>query len=179
MGFKIYYRSTQRVSIAHANAIRKAAEELSEGRTWLSCEPVGFYADRQDGRLAGGSKPNFLPHPDDVAAAASESLPDGTLRDVIEVLCQLSRDHGVDWQFSHDYDPGPIGFIRDGVCDADVLVQAEAFADLASDVLAEAEALLDPFPPSISGISHDGIDTEGPDEDEDGPQILPFEPRSS
>src|SRR5262249_55843343 len=115
MGFAIYYRSTRRVSPARANAIQEAAARLIEGRTCLSCEPVGFFADQEDGRLLGGSKPNFLPHPDDAAAAARESLTDGTVRDVIEVLCQLSRDHGVDWELSHDYDPGPIGFIRGGV----------------------------------------------------------------
>jgi hypothetical protein len=92
--------------------------------------------------LFGGSKPNFQPHPDDVASAAEEGLPDGTVLDLIDVLCQLSREHGVDWQFSHDYDLGPIGFIRGGVCDGRLREQVEAFADLGAflgDMTAEAE----------------------------------------
>jgi hypothetical protein len=126
---------------------------------------VGFFQNLSDGRLFGGSKPNFQPHPDDAAAAAREGLPDGNLRDLLEVLCQLSRDHAVDWEFSHDYDPGPIGFIRGGVCETRLRHQVEAFADL-GDVLTDVRAESD----------HPG-DEEGDDDDE-GPRILPFRPRT-
>jgi hypothetical protein len=136
MGFTLYYRSTRPVTEAKANAIRQAARAASAGRTWLGCEPPRFFGDLADGHLLGGSKPNFQPHPDDTAAAARSGLPNGTPRDLIEVLCQLSREHGVDWVFSHDHDPGPIGFIRAGVCDGRVLDQVEAFTELA-DVLDE------------------------------------------
>ncbi len=166
MGFTIYYRSTRRVSRARADAIRKAAAALNRGRTWLSCEPVGFFADQEDGRLLGGSKPNFLPHPDDAAAAAREALPDGTARDVVEILCQLSRDHGVDWEFHHDYDPGPIGFIRGGACEPRLLDQIDAFADL-GDILGDLTA----GPEGAANGRDDG------DEEEGGPRILPFQPR--
>jgi hypothetical protein len=97
VGFTIYYRSTRRLSPAKTNAIKRATDELCAGRTWLSCEPVCFFQDQKDGRLFGGSKPNFQPHPDDVAAAARDALPDGTVRDVIEILCRLSSDYEVDW----------------------------------------------------------------------------------
>ena len=156
MGFSIYYRSTQPVSPEEAAAIRRAADQASEGRTWLSCEPVHFFVEEpeDDGRLFGGSKPNFSPHSDDVASAASEGLPDGEVRDLFAVLCRLSRDHGIDWEISHDHEPGPVGYIRDGVCDARLRGLSEALADLAG-IIAEVE---------------DG----GPSDDDDGedPRIL-------
>lgn len=165
MGFAIYYRSTRRVSRARADAIDKAAERLCRGRTWLSCEPVGFYSDLKDGRLAGSSKPNFLPDPDDAAAAGREALPDGTALDMLEVLCQLSRDHGVDWELSHDHHPGPIGYVRGGACEGKLREQIEAFADL-GDILSDLEA---------GGESEPGGGEE--EGDDRGPQILPFPTR--
>jgi hypothetical protein len=157
MGFRIHYRTTKPVNAEQADAIRGSAESLVHGRTWLSCEPVGFYSELEDGRLAGGSKPNFMPHPDDVASAERENLPDGTLLDVLDILCALSKEHGVDWEFSHDFDPGPVGFIRDGVCDLRLKQQLNAIAELADDLQGELD-----------------ID-EGDETDEDnGPSILPF-----
>lgn len=135
MGFTVTYRSTKQVPPETADAIEAAADQACEGRTWLSCEPVCFFSRDVDGTLWGGSKPNFQPHPDDVAAAASEDLPDGTIRDVLDILCQLSREHSVDWSIGHDHDPH-IGFIRGGLCDDEVLAQIEAFADL-SDMLSD------------------------------------------
>src|SRR5947199_172826 len=98
MGFTIYYRSTRPVAKAEADAIHQAAREANVGRTWLGCEPVHFFPGVEAGHLLGGSKPNFEPHPDDAAASAGEGLPDGTVRDVLDVLCRLSRDHAIDWE---------------------------------------------------------------------------------
>jgi hypothetical protein len=134
MGFSIYYRSTRPVNPAEADALREAARAACAGRTWLSCEPIHFFAGQEDGHLFGGSKPNFQPHPDDAAAAAREGLPDGTARDLLDILGLLSRDHAVDWDLSHDH--GPVGYIRGGVCDQHVLDQIEALADL-GDILGE------------------------------------------
>jgi hypothetical protein len=135
MAFAVYYRSTQPVSAETTRAVKKSCDELCRGRTWLGCEPVGFYPDHDDRHMSGSSKPNFQPHPDDVASAAREGLPDGTTRDMLDILCQLSRDHGIDWELRHDYSNGPIGYIRGGVCDGPVLSQIEALADL-GDILA-------------------------------------------
>ena len=135
MGFTVYYRSTRPVGTAEADAIRRAADAADEGRTWLGCEPVHFFVGDDDGHLFGGSNPNFQPHPDDSAAAALEGLPDGTTRDMLDILYRLSRDHGVDWALSHDHDPA-VGYIKAGVCDDLALAQIEAFADL-GDILGE------------------------------------------
>jgi hypothetical protein len=131
MGFRVYYRTARPVSPAEADALRDALGEANRGRTWLSCEPVHFYDDLEEGRLLGGSKPNFLPDPDDAASAASEGLPDGALPDLIEVLCRLSRDHGVDWEFRHDEVPWSQGSIRGGVADDELLGMIEALDGLA------------------------------------------------
>lgn len=160
MGFTIQYRTTRPIDDAQANAIRAAANGLNAGRTWLSCEPVHFYQGQQGGRLAGFSKPNFMPHPEDAAEAEALGLPDGKIRDAIDVLCELSRAHGVDWEFAHDYDPGPIGFIQNGIADARLLEQIDGIAGL-TDMMDEGF---------------------GDDEDEydegDGPPILPFRPKN-
>lgn len=163
MGFSLYYRTLEPVGVDRAEAIRTAAASLSRGRTWLSCEPVHFYPDQEDGRLSGGSKPNFNPHPDDRAAAAREGLPDGTARDLLDILCELSREYGVDWSISHDHDPGPIGFIRAGGCDPRVRDKVEALADVAD----------------LIGGMLDEFDEAGPYPDDGGddpPRILPFRP---
>jgi hypothetical protein len=158
MGFTVYYRSTRPVSQAEAEAVEQSVDDLCRGRTWLGCEPVGLFPGQADGHLFGGSKPNFQPHPDDAAAAARSGLPDGTTRDMLDILCQLSRDHGVDWEISHDYSDGPVGYVRDGVCDEAVLAQVEGFADL-GDILAGLEA-----------------ERDAGSDDDDGPPILPFRP---
>jgi hypothetical protein len=135
VGFSINYRSTRPVTAEEAKVIDEAADGLSQGRSWLSSEPV-FFARLDDGHLAGSSKPNFQPHPDDAAEAAKSGLPDGTSLDVLEILRLLSRDHGVDWELSHDYSDGPIGFIRAGITDPEVANQLTAFADL-GDIIAD------------------------------------------
>jgi hypothetical protein len=141
VGFSVYYRSTGPVDTGRAEAIARSAAELCRGRTWLHCEPVWFFPGSADGHLLGGSKPNFLPHPVDAESAERSGLPDGTARDMLDVLARLSLDYGVDWEISHDYSGGPIGLIRDGVCEEGVLTHIEAFADLADGLSEELEGL--------------------------------------
>lgn len=176
MGFSIYYRSTRPVSPARADAVAEAALDLCRGRSWLGCEPVGFFPETGDGHLMGGSKPNFQPHPDDAASARS-GLPDGTTRDLIDILCRLSRDHQVDWELMHDHSDGPVGYIRRGVCDDEVLALAEGVAGL-GDIL---EGLMDDFEPQIDGFpspaTGSGERDEDDEDDDGGPSILPFRPK--
>jgi len=133
MSFSIRYALTGPVASETESEIIDAASSLGSGRTWLSCEPPGLR--NFDGILSGHSKPNFMPHPDDVASAQTEGLPDGNLNDLLEVLCQISRQFNVDFEISHEYSDGPVGFIRGGVCDEEVREQCEAFSELADDLL--------------------------------------------
>jgi hypothetical protein len=128
MGFTIYYTSARSVTSDEAEAIRTAAKKACQGRSWLSCEPVCFFPDLQDGLLVGGSKPNFRPHPEDKRAAESSGLPDGKPSDLLDILADLSREHSVDWDLMHDY--GPVGSIRGGIVDPQALAQIEAIAEL-------------------------------------------------
>ena len=122
MGFAIYYRSLEVVGPKQRVALDAACEELCRGFGWLSCEPVHF--DRvDDSHLTGSSKPVFAPAAVELSADGEEELSDGTIQDVLAMLCQLSRDHGVDWEISHDCSDGPVGCIRDGQADADVVEQ--------------------------------------------------------
>ena len=90
MGFSIYYRSTKEVTSNQMRDIEAHATELNKSRTWLSCEPVSFRTVNGGDHLLGGSKPNLEPHPDDIASAATEDLPDGTVNDLFDVLAQIS-----------------------------------------------------------------------------------------
>jgi len=128
MGFAFSYRTTRPINPDEAEAVRAACEAASAGRTWLGCEPLFLHVD-EDGHLIGFSKPNVQPHPDDAAAAERAGVPDGTLRDAVDVLCRLSREHGIDWRIGHDYVP-ELGLIRAGACDASVMEQVETLADV-------------------------------------------------
>ncbi len=132
MGFAVAYQTTEQISPALQRQLIDAMNDLSVGRTWLSCEPP--FLMNEGGTLVGASKPNFAPHPDDVSSAKSEELPDGTLNDVLDVLCELSRRFDVDWEISHDHSDGPLGYIRNGVCDDEVRTQCDAFTDLAGEL---------------------------------------------
>lgn len=132
MGFRVYYRVTEPITPEHEAELRRAIEVESRSRSWLSCEPIHLYDVQDDGCLFGGSKPNFHPDPSDAASAALSGLPDGTVRDLIDGLCRLSRDHGVDWAVRHDEAPGTVGYIRRGVCDPGLRDTIDALADLAA-----------------------------------------------
>src|SRR4051794_14891023 len=86
MGLTIYYASARPVTPEEAESIRVTAQKYCEARSWLSCEPVSFFPDLQDGVLMGGSKPNFRPHPKDKSAAESSGLPDGKPADLLDIL---------------------------------------------------------------------------------------------
>jgi hypothetical protein len=111
-----------------------------------------------------------------VAAAAREGLPDGTVRDLIDILCKLSSDFEVDWEFSHDHDPGPIGFIRGGVCERRLQEQMEAFGDLGG-ILQEMMGDFETQSGSSSSSPFGASERDSDDEDDAGPSVLPFRPK--
>lgn len=170
MGFNIYYRSTEPIASDHAEAIRSSADGINKGRTWLSCEPVNFYDD--DGRLSGSSKLTFEPHPDDVADAASEGLPEGTLRDVLDALCEISRTHSVDWECSHDEEPRPIGFIRSGVADDGLVRAFGGLADGIAAIMGKIEFDTDEF----SGTNESPNAPDDAEDDDDPPHTIKLWP---
>ena len=136
MGISIYYTSCRLLTPEQAETLRAAASAANRGRSWLSSEPVNFFPGLEDGKLVGGSKPNFTPNPDDKKSANTSGLPDGGAREVVEILSQLSRDHAIDWELMHDF--GPLGFIRGGVAEPGLINQVDAFAGL-GDALTELD----------------------------------------
>ncbi len=125
MGFTVYYRSTRPVSAAESDVIDEAAGRLCDDRDSFGWEEVSFDLECADAYLWGGSKPHPGRHPDDAASAAGEGLAQRRTRDLLDVLCQLSRDHRVDWEISHDFSDGPVGSIRSGVADVEVVAEIE------------------------------------------------------
>ncbi len=159
MGFAVTYRSVDAVTPAKFHEINQAADKLTEGRTWLSCEPLLLMHLPEDAHLYGSSKPAFEPHPDDVASAEQEGLPDGTLHDVIAILCELSRMFDIDWEIGHDY--GFLGHIREGVVE-DAVTEFINVLDIIPEAIAESHA------EELNTDDHD-------DEADDYPNnILPF-----
>ena len=136
MGFTVYYRSVSPVDADQRASAHSMCNDLCNDRTWLSCEPITFFPADSANRLHGGSKPNFVPHPDDTASTETEGLPDGTIQDALDVLCKLSAALGIQWEIRHDHSDGPIGFIREGKADPDVLSQIEAFGSV-GDILGD------------------------------------------
>ncbi len=128
MSFTIYYTSARPITAKEAEEIKLAAQRECQERSWLSCEPVCFFPDLQDGMLMGGSKPNFTPDPEDRRSAEASGLVDGTPRDLLDILSRLSREHSIDWELMHDF--GPVGSIRGGLVDPQALAQIEALAEL-------------------------------------------------
>jgi hypothetical protein len=173
LGFSVSYRSTKPIEPSKAARIRAAIDKAVHGRTWLTSEPA-WVTQQDDGHLIGASKPNFQPHPDDVAAAKIEDGPDGTIADVVQILCDVSQAEGIDWELRHDHSDGPIGFIRNGIADAHVLIEIESIADVCQ-VLGDLED-------GAEAGAEDGLDAgeanpPQPEDDDDGPRILKFTPR--
>jgi hypothetical protein len=171
MGFSIHYRSTEAMHPARAYEIKQHAQRLIDGYTWVSCEPVIVH-QQSDGYLAGQSKPNFFPAEIEAHAADMEGIPDGTVLALAEVLCLLSRDHGVDWDIAHDYEPDPIGRICDGVADVDLIEQLEtlgSLGDLLDEMLEDDDA---EWESSGFGVVDDPSSDD--DHQEEEPRVLKF-----
>ncbi|HYO23416.1 MAG TPA: hypothetical protein VEQ85_00545 [Lacipirellulaceae bacterium] len=143
---------------------------------------MDFFGGSSDGRLYGDSKLNFQPHPDDAAAAEQEGLPDGTPRDLLHILAKLSRAHGVDWEISHDYSDGPVGYIRGGEVDGLALSQIGSISDVGAtlgNLIDSPNYLPDENPPSASRSAdlHSHEDDDEDDDEDDGRAILAFRPK--
>lgn len=166
MGYAISYSSANPVSESHFAEILSLQGKLNAEYTWLSCEPLLLHR-APEGHLAGVSKPNFDPHPDDRASAEAEGKPDGTVRELLDALCLISRRFNIEWQIGDDYKDN-IGTIQAGEFDDAVWQHIDALAIAASmmqgDLLEDLENM-DDFEPG-TGFSDD--------EDDDDPPIFRF-----
>lgn len=164
MGYSINYSSVDPIAPHVAETLLQDVHRLCEGRTWLSCEPL-FLSDDGSGRFGGGSKPSFEPSADDIAAARQEGLPDGTVTDVLEILCELSKTHGIDWEVGDDFEP--FGFIRDGRADSGLFERIHAIGEF-SEMAAEAMGELESDEAADTGSDSDPDD----EDDEDFPPTI-------
>lgn len=132
MGYSVYYRSTRAVTAAEAEAIDQTAARLCDDPEWAGCEPILFSeclgADLNGGpypeaHLSGGSKLSFKA-PEELAIPG-EGTRIVTIRDLIDALCQISRDHQVDWEIEHEYQEGPVGYIRNGLADDKLVAEID------------------------------------------------------
>lgn len=151
MGFSVYYRTAEPVEADKRSAVIKMAERFTAGHSWYGCEPL-FLQDLPDGGLWGASKPRLIGFSDeDFEAAESENLPDGTISDLIECLCRISYEFGIDWEIGADNVPDPVGFIRSGDADAEVSSLVEFLVEAGELTFEEERFQSRPprkFPPS-------------------------------
>jgi hypothetical protein len=134
VGFSVDYRSTRPVTAAEAEAIDQAAARLCDPPDWVGCEEISFYECLEaygEGHLSGSSKPDLEAHwVYKIPGVETRIVPTWEL---IDALCQISRDHQVDWEISHDYRDGPVGYIRSGLADDKLVAEIDR-------LLAEFEA---------------------------------------
>ncbi|MFG0289422.1 MAG: hypothetical protein ACF8CQ_14680 [Rhodopirellula sp. JB044] len=132
MHFSVAYETTELISPLLQQEMIAFADELSSQWNWLSCEPPCL--SNRDGILAGASKPNFSGHVDRVASDQVSDRRDGTLNDLVRILCAVSAEFDVDWLISHDCSNGPLGFIRCGRCDEEVRSQCDVLSELTQEL---------------------------------------------
>ncbi len=171
MGFSIRYCSTETMHPAQAYAIKQHCEQLIGGFLWHSCEPV-VLQQQSDGYLTGHSKPNFYPAELDTDTARLDGIPDGTVLTLAEVLCVLSRDHGVDWEIGHDYEPEPIGRISDGVANEDLMEQLATVGSMGDLLDFEEGEASDWETVELGLVDHVGSEEDLDDDEE--PRVLKF-----
>jgi hypothetical protein len=131
VGFCINYCSTRAVTAAEAEAIDEAANLLCDDEG-VGCEPIYFFECLQanlgelpypEGHLSGSSKISFNAPEED--AIPGEETRIVTIHDLIDTLCQISRDHQVDWEVGHDGHEGPAGYIRSGLADDKLVTEID------------------------------------------------------
>jgi hypothetical protein len=153
--------------------IGQAADRLIQQFAWIDCEPVKLKQET-DGFLAGQCGAWFCTA--EVDEDPFSSLPQAVLMTVIEVLCQLSASHHVDWVIGHDYEVGAVGRICDGLAGADLIEEIETL-DSIGDLIEDIQP--DDFDADDNGLPfglrdyHIAAPAEDETEDE-GPRLLKF-----
>lgn len=124
--YDISYRSTRAATAAEAEAIDQAATRLCEDPDWVGCEEISFYEcfdAYAEGHLSGCSKLSLKPQQEYAIPGVETRIV--TIRDLIDALCQISRDHQIDWEIGHDYHDGPVGYIRSGLADDKLVAEID------------------------------------------------------
>lgn len=134
--FAIRYRTATPLAPDAAARVRDALERFAGGSAWALCEPPTLHADSR-GHLAGQSLVNLAPDPNEVRAAMAVCGPDGTAETLLEVLDQVSRECGVDWELSHSESEVVVGGIRQGVADSGAQRLLDRVAELSEAEMPE------------------------------------------
>ena len=96
-----------------------------------------------------------MPQPTEYLNPENE-LPDGTIQDVVDILCKLSTEYSVDWQFNHDHEEAAVGFIRNGVADEALTNEITGIAGIGS-VVADS---LDNLPIQLPSLDPTAFENE-------------------
>lgn len=104
-------------------------------------------------------------------ADCEQDLQMATVTSLTSLLCTISRQHGIDWEVGHDYEPNSIGKIVDGEAGAELIEQLEVFGSLGELLgrdLSEAG-------PAWAASEADSTEPKrGDDSDDEGPMLLKF-----
>ncbi|MGB7346445.1 MAG: hypothetical protein WBD20_19655 [Pirellulaceae bacterium] len=180
MSVNIYYRSIEPMHPAQAFRIKDHARQIASSLAWLSCDCPNFCQEK-DGHLVGDVQPRFETD-DSVEFNTSSprgSSSSGDLLGVIEVLRELSETHGVDWQLSHDFEPGCIGRVIDGVVEDQLQEEIESviqIGNLFGDVGLEDDSIEEEWEvaPQQFGVWRASIEQVGLRLIDDEPRVLKF-----
>ena len=127
MGFSVSYRSMRAVTAAEAEAIDQAATCLCDDPHWgVGCEEICFdecFDAYAEGHLSGSSKLSLKSRQEYAIPGLETRIV--TIRDLIDALCQISLEHQVDWEIGHDYHEGPVGSIRMGLADDNLIAEID------------------------------------------------------
>jgi hypothetical protein len=93
-----------------------------------------------DGHLSGGSKISMKAHHEYEIDDGETRI--ATIHDLMDALCQFSRDHQIGWEIGHSYYDGPVGYIRSGLADDKLVAEIDR-------VSAEIEAVREGKEPPV------------------------------
>lgn len=126
MGYTLTYRSCGAVSAGQEAAVRQAAEAFNRGREWV----LVFTTDQRDSSLVCGMAPSADPGSGLSPGEGLRWPGPYVAKCLLDALCHISRDCGVDWEIMTTYGLRPVGVIRNGVCIDDPEAHAEAMRNL-------------------------------------------------
>lgn len=130
MGFSISFRTTEQLSPARQREVLESLEQQAAGYLWLDCEPPRLM--EEDGILLGASRLSFAA--DEDIASAGDDLPEGTINELLDCLCHVSKELEVAWEIAHNDSDGPLGYIRRGKCDKEARNECIDLADMAHEL---------------------------------------------